>query len=129
LQSIWVPRQVVVQDCIEAVLEVDTLAKTVRCHQHTVLSLWLGLDQVLYERPSLLIAATRSGYRNRTEILPLVAQASIQFIRHILCRRNEAAIDDWVEALLNQRQQEVGGFRDLRIVPRFKTFGTSGEFS
>ena len=94
-----------------------------------MLSLWISLDQVLYERPSLLIAATRSGNRNRTEILPLLAQASIQFIRHILRRRNKAAIDDWVEALLDQRQQEFCCLRDFGIVPSLKGFGTPGEFS
>src|SRR5271157_1209544 len=116
-QAIRIPRQVIVQNCIEVILKVDALAEAISCHQNAMFGLGLGLNQVLDQSLPFLVAAARSGHGNRTEILALVAQASIQFIiRHILRGRNETAVDDWMKALLNQRQQEVGGFRDFGIV-------------
>ena len=83
------------------VLEVNALAEAVCCHQDSVFGLRLGSNQILDKSFSLVIATARSGHGDRTEVLKLLSEPSIQLLRDVLGGRNETTIDDWMKALLD----------------------------
>ena len=83
------------------VLEVDAFAQAVGRHQNAMFGLRLRFDQILNESFSFFVATTSSGYGDSTEVLTLLDKSSIQFLCDILGGRNEAAINDWMEALLD----------------------------